>query len=42
MTGSKEVSPNNCDTNVQPEMNMAAKTGNANILRYRIDVPKFC
>ena len=30
MASSKEVSTNKCDTAVQPEINIAAETGNAN------------
>jgi len=31
MVSSKEDSPSKCDTHVQPRINMAAETGNANI-----------
>jgi len=33
----KEVSPNKCDIGVQPDMNMAAETGNVNIFGTTID-----
>ena len=42
MTSSKEVSPNKCDDDGQPEINMASETGNTNIygtMTNRIEIP---